>query len=186
MAENRSEKVEIPIEGLDEANTVGGEEQEETIWEKASGEEEAAQEPVENQLEQLQRLQAEFLNYKRRVEKEKDEIGRYAKGNLILSILPVVDDFDRMIEHHANDETVTIESVRLIQQKLSKILLDEGLEPIECVGEEFDPECHEALGVQEVEEEQDHKVLEEWQKGYIYKDRLIRPSRVKVGKHTLK
>jgi len=134
--------------------------------------------------DQLKRLQAEFLNYKRRVEKEKDEIGSFSKGNLILSILPVVDDFERMIDHHENDDTVTIESIQLIYQKLSKTLKDEGLEPIESYGADFNPETHEALSVQEVDVDQDGKIVEEWQKGYLFKERLLRPSRVKVGKYT--
>lgn len=133
--------------------------------------------------DQLLRLQAEFLNYKRRVEKEKDEIGTISKGRLMQSILPVVDDFERFIDHHENDETVPVESVRLIYQKLIKTLRDEGLESLEAQGEDFDPEIHEAVGVEQVGPARDGKVLEQWQKGYRFKDRMIRPSRVKVGRH---
>jgi molecular chaperone GrpE len=173
--EKESMKIRIPIEGENEKGPLA--------------QVPAVPEPPERQTEesksadQLIRLQAEFLNYKRRVEKEKDEIGSFSKGNLVLSILPVVDDFERLIDHHAKDETVILESVRLIYQKLIKTLKDEGLEPIESSGEDFNPETHEALSVQEVDADQDGKVVGEWQKGYRFKDRLIRPSRVKVGKY---
>jgi len=176
--EKEKKKIEIQIEDDNAADVHEGSHE--------SLETSSNQEVETDYSEKLQRLQAEFLNYKRRVEKEKDEIGQFSKGNLILSILPVVDDIERMIDHHENDETVTVESVRLIYQKLIKILSDEGLESIDSEGADFDPECHEALGIAEVEKELDHKVLEEWQKGYRFKDRLIRPSRVQVGKYTPK
>lgn len=174
--EQENKKIKIPIE-----DGSGQDLQEESL--KPSGiQTEQIEEP--DCADQLKRLQAEFMNYKRRVEKEKDEIGQFSKGNLILSILPVVDDLERLIGHHKNDEMATIESVRLIYQKLVKTLKDEGLETIESTGADFNPECHEALSVEAVEENLDHKILEEWQKGYRFKDRLIRPSRVKVGKYT--
>jgi molecular chaperone GrpE len=132
--------------------------------------------------DQLQRLQAEFLNYKRRVEKEKEEIGSFARGNLIRAVLPVLDDLGRLIDHHGDDESVAVESVRFILQKFNKILTDEGLEVIESSGADFDPQIHEALSVETVPEEKDGKILEEWEKGYRYHGRLLRPSRVKVGK----
>ena len=174
--EKEKKKIEIPIE-TDQDQDV-----EEDLHEPSNSP--SSQEEEIDYADRLKRLQAEFLNYKRRVEKEKDEIGQFSKGNLVLSILPAVDDFERLIDHHENDDTVTVESIRLIYQKLIKALGDEGLQAIDSEGADFNPECHEALSVEEVREDQDNKVLEEWQKGYRFKDRLIRPSRVKVGKYT--
>jgi molecular chaperone GrpE len=172
---NGNERIEIPI-------TIGDEEnlRPEFVEENQASVHKVSHE--EEYRDQLQRLQAEFLNYKRRVEKEKDEIGSFARGNLIRAVLPVVDDLGRLIDHHGDDETVPVESVRLILQKFNKILADEGLETVESVDAEFDPESHEALDVKIVPEALDGKIIEEWQKGYRYKGRLLRPSRVKVGK----
>lgn len=173
--QHANHRFEIPISSDDE--TVLNPVAEDKVQDSRPDEVEA-----EIARDQLQRLQAEFLNYKRRVEKEKEEIGSYARGNLIRTILPVLDDLGRLIDHHGDDETVAVESVRLILQKFNKILIDEGLEVIESGDAEFDPAIHEALSVETVSVEKDGKILEEWEKGYRYHGRLLRPSRVKVGK----
>ncbi len=171
--QHTSQRIEIPISSDDE-----------TVLNPVSEEKLQDSRPEEGEIvrDQLQRLQAEFLNYKRRVEREKEEIGSYARGNLIREVLPVLDDLGRLIDHHGDDESVAVESVQLILQKFNKILTDEGLEPIEASDAEFDPEIHEALSVETVPVEKDGKILEEWEKGYRYHGRLLRPSRVKVGK----
>jgi molecular chaperone GrpE len=136
-----------------------------------------------NCLEQLKRLQAEFSNYKKRIEKEKDQFYSLAKGDMILKILPALDDFERMVAHHENHDTIQCEGIRLIVNKLKKILVDEGLEEIQPVGKRFDPDLHEAVGIEKTGEERENLVLEEWRKGYQYQGRLLRPSHVKVGKY---
>lgn len=133
-------------------------------------------------LEQLQRLQAEFSNYKKRVEKEKEGLYELAKGDLILKLLPVLDDFHRMIDHHEKHDQIECEGIQLIFNKMKKMFKDEGLEEIQSVGEPFDPDLHEAVGIEKTHEDQENRVLEEWQKGYRFQGRLLRPSRVKVGK----
>ncbi len=134
-------------------------------------------------LDQLQRLQAEFSNYKKRIEKERDQLYLLAKGDMILKILPVLDDFERMLAHHENRDPIQCESIKLIVNKLKKILGDEGLEEIQPVGKQFDPDLHEAVGVEQTDEKRENIVLEEWRKGYQYQGRLLRPSHVKVGKY---
>ena len=134
-------------------------------------------------VEQLQRLQAEFDNYRRRVDRERETMYAMAKADLIQKILPVVDDLERMLNHHQEGEHRT-EGVRLIYKNLTKILTEEGLEEVPSLGMPFNPDFHEAVGVEETDEEQDGMVVEEWQKGYRFGNRLLRPSRVKVGKHT--
>jgi len=134
--------------------------------------------------DQLQRLQAEFSNYKRRVEKERECDFKSAKSLIVQNLLPVLDDFERMVDHHENEMDCNLEGVQLIYQKLKKILLDEKLEEIVSVGHLFDPEYHEAVSVLETLPEKDGIVLEEWQKGYKFAGKLIRPSRVTVGKGT--
>ncbi len=134
-------------------------------------------------LEQLQRLQAEFSNYKKRTEKERDQLYLLAKGDMILKILPVLDDFERMFAHHENHDQIQCEGIKLIVNKLKKILAEEGLEEIQPVGKQFDPDLHEAVGIEHTDEKHENLVLEEWRKGYQYQGKLLRPSHVKVGKY---
>jgi molecular chaperone GrpE len=134
-------------------------------------------------LEQLQRLQAEFSNYKKRTEKERDQLYLLAKGDMISKILPVLDDFERMLAHHENHDQIQCEGIKLIVNKLKKILAAEGLEEIQPIGKPFDPDLHEAVGIEHTDEEHENLVLEEWRKGYQYQGKLLRPSHVKVGKY---
>jgi molecular chaperone GrpE len=133
-------------------------------------------------LEQLQRVQAEFANYKKRVQREMLESYDYAKGELICRLLPVMDDMERAIESLApnceNDEAA--KGVKLIYEKLKSTLEAEGVEPIECKGRAFDPNVHEAVMVTKVDEGEDSTVVKDFQKGYTYKGKLIRPSKVEV------
>ncbi|MBN2105567.1 nucleotide exchange factor GrpE [bacterium] len=140
-------------------------------------------EPKEIYVEQLQRLQAEFANYRRRTEKEKESLSTFIKGNFIAQLLPILDDLDLLVKHHEEDHQCPIEAIQLIIQKLKKILFDEGLESIDALDQTFNPDIHEAIAVEEVEEpKKDGVVLEEWQKGYQFHGSLLRPSRVKVAK----
>jgi molecular chaperone GrpE len=134
-------------------------------------------------LDHLQRLQAEFQNYRKRVDRERDQLHAYAQRGMILNLLPVMDDMERLLAHHP-DGIEDMEPVRLIYQKLLKVLTDSGVEPIAAKGEAFDPALHEAVGVEPVGEEMADRVIEEWQKGYRLGDNLLRPSRVKVGQFT--
>ncbi|MBN1351320.1 nucleotide exchange factor GrpE [candidate division KSB1 bacterium] len=140
-------------------------------------------------LEHLQRLQAEFTNYKKRVEREQAQFSQFIKSEFIKKLLPVLDDFQRFLLNHENDQNGTEERAelskgfKLIYEKLFTLLKEEGLTPLETVGREFDPNLHEALMMENTDDEtKDGKVLEEWEKGYMYKDNLLRVARVKVGK----
>lgn len=167
-------ETDIPVENLDARGEKENEKQEDT------------DKDAQDYLDHLKRLQAEFKNYKTRVEKERVALYDLAKSDLISKILPVIDDLDRMIEHHQEDKTCEVDAIQLIVQKFKKTLTDEGLEEIECEGQPFNPEIHEALGIAETEKEKDGIILQEWQKGYKYGDRLVRASRVQVGKYTEK
>ncbi len=127
-------------------------------------------------------MQSEFSNYKKRVDKEREELFSTAKGELVLKLLPVLDDLERMLNHYQKQGECNCDAVELIYQNLLKILTEEGLEKVRTVGKKFDPNFHEAVGVEEVNAEQEDLVLEEWQKGYRFGGKLLRPSRVKVGK----
>lgn len=168
------EGIEIPVD------VIKHDEDERDIAEEKR---EPSAEEVPNYLDQLQRLQAEFINYKKRVENEKLELSGYVKSLFMQNILPVVDDLERLVLHHEDEETCSLEAVQLIYKKFLKILADEGMENLNAEGTLFDPEIHEAVAVEEIDNpDDDGKVLAEWQKGYVLRGRLIRPSRVKVGK----
>lgn len=136
--------------------------------------------------EQFLRLRAEFANYKKRVEREQLELADYIKGEFIKKLLPILDDFKHMLEKsgdNANEKSV-LEGAKMIYDKFYQILRNEGLERIEALGKDFDPQIHEAMMMQKTDKpEEHHKVLSVFQDGYKLKDRLIRPSKVVVGMH---
>jgi molecular chaperone GrpE len=180
--EKQDEKSEmmIPVTGPDDGIEKESEKKSRPVSDEKANGSDADQ---TRYVEQLQRLQAEFDNYRRRVDRERETMYAMAKADLIQKILPVVDDLERMLNHHQEGEHRT-EGVRLIYKNLTKILTEEGLEEVPSLGMPFNPDVHEAVGVEETDEEQDGMVVEEWQKGYRFGNRLLRPSRVKVGKHT--
>jgi molecular chaperone GrpE len=137
----------------------------------------------ENYVEHLQRLQAEFNNYRKRIEREKANFYKIAKRDLIYNLISVLDDMERFRQHFNSENQNDLEGFNLIYQKIVKIFKEEGLEEISAVGERFDPEFHEAIGIEETEIEQDELIIEEWQKGYIFGNQVLRPSKVKVGKY---
>ena len=135
---------------------------------------------AETNLAGWQRAQADFVNFKRRSEQEKEEISKFANATLILNLLPILDDLERAftsIPSHLASLT-WVDGVRLIERKLQAILEIQGLSPIKTVGEPFDPTLHEAAMHVKGEE---GMVIEELQKGYKLHDRVIRPAMVVVG-----
>ncbi|MCD6115701.1 nucleotide exchange factor GrpE [bacterium] len=134
-------------------------------------------------IDRIKRLQAEFINYKKRVQREKDEISAWSEGELIKKLLPVIDDMERM-QMYAQDSfsDARTEGIGLIYKNMYKILQDEGLEEINDRDAEFNPEIHEAVSVEKTGKDKDGKVVEVWQKGYTFKGRLLRPGKVKVGR----
>lgn len=138
-------------------------------------------EKAEKYLASWQRAEADFSNYKRRAEQERNELGDSANSALILNLLLVLDDLERAFASlPAKSEGHTwVEGMRLIHRKLQGVLEAQGLAEIKAVGEAFDPSLHEAVGHQEGEE---GVVIGEVQKGYKLKDRVLRPTLAVVGK----
>jgi molecular chaperone GrpE len=135
---------------------------------------------VEANLAGWQRAQADFVNYKRRAEQEKEEISQFANSILILNLLPVLDDWERALASIPEDQADLgwVEGVRLIERKLRGTLEALGLSPIEALGQPFDPNLHEAAMQGKGEE---GIVVGELRKGYKFRDRVIRPTKVVVG-----
>ncbi len=127
-----------------------------------------------------QRSQADFANYKRRVEGELREIGCTSNANLVVNLLPVLDDLERALSSVPEDlaEVSWVDGIALIERKLRGTLESMGLSTIEAVGEPFDPNVHEAVMQAKGEE---GIVVQELEKGYKFHDRIIRPTKVVVG-----
>lgn len=136
---------------------------------------------IEDYLAQLQRLQADFENYKKRSEKEMREYVRYANEGLILKIIEVKEDLERAIEAGKSNEDLK-KGVKMIYEKLKDILEKEGLAEIPAEGEKFDPFCHEALMIENHEDYEDGTIIEELAKGYTLNSKVIKYSKVKVCK----
>lgn len=140
-------------------------------------------EKSEKYLANWQRAQADFVNYKRRAEQDKAEMLEFANSALILSLLPILDDMERAfasVPDHLRDCN-WVDGIKLIYNKFKAILEAQGLAEIRAKGEKFDPRLHEAVMRQKGEE---GIVIEEIQKGYKLKDRVIRPSMVIVGRES--
>ena len=137
-------------------------------------------EKAEGYLANWQRAQADFINYKRRSEQEKEEIGKFANALLMLNLLPVLDDLERAFDSIPPRlaKLTWVDGIRLIERKLQASLEAQGLSPIKALGEPFDPKLHEAAMHAKGKE---GIVIEELQKGYKLQDRVIRPAMVVVG-----
>ena len=138
---------------------------------------------LENYKDRLLRKAAEFENYKRRVENDQMNFLKYAAESLIIKLLPVIDDFERSLSHmnDAKDIESVKEGVKLVYDKLMKMLQDQGVKAIDAVGKPFDVHYHEAIMQRKAEGVEPHTVIEEFEKGYVYKDRVIRHTKVAVS-----
>lgn len=130
--------------------------------------------------DRLLRRQAEFENFRRRSERDRSEFLQYAGMELVDDLLPVLDDFARALKTETADRNYA-KGVELIYQRFFETLKKMGLEPIDCVGQKFDPHLHQAVDRVQTAEAEDQTILEEYQKGYNFKGKLLRPAMVKVA-----
>ncbi len=133
-------------------------------------------------LDRLARAQAEFDNARKRAIKEQQDFRDFATIDAIKQLLPIVDSFERALQSKAEGGDFR-GGVELIYKQLQDVLGKMGVRPIAGKGEQFDPHVHEAIEMVETSEAADHEVLEEWQRGYKYKERLLRPAMVKVARN---
>jgi molecular chaperone GrpE len=133
-------------------------------------------------LDRLARAQAEFDNARKRAAKEQQDFRDFATVDAIKSLLPVIDSFERALQ--ARSDAADFRSgVELIYKQLQDALAKLGVRPVAAKGEPFDPHFHEAIEMVETTDAADHEVLEELQRGYKFKDRLLRPAMVRVAKN---
>jgi len=174
------EEQEIVEETAEEAGTDA-----ETADENVASE--AQLEALKNEKEELEgrmlRLQAEFDNYKRRTLKEREADRKYKAQDMVQELLPVMDNFERALQVEVSEENKSIlEGIDMVYRQLKDVFTSQGVSVIETEGADFDPNVHHAVMQIEDDSVEANKVVEELQKGYLLKDRVIRPAMVKVNK----
>ncbi len=135
-------------------------------------------------LDRLARLQAEFENARKRALRDQQEYREYALSDAVNTLLPVLDSFDRALQGANTEGSEFRSGIELINKQFHDALTKLGLRAIPAKGEPFDPHLHQAIEMVDTDEVEDHHVLDELQKGYKFKDRLLRPSMVRVARNS--
>lgn len=184
----KNEKKEVNMEQNETLKTEGVEtlenQETETQVEESGGDEIATLKAETEALnDKYLRLNAEFQNYKRRVEKEKTDLLKYGSEKLMTELLPVIDNFSRALSMGAmeNADQKFIDGLSMIQKSLEEFMTKNGVKKIDAAGEAFDPQLHHAVMTEEREGCEPDTVIEILQEGYTLNDRVIRPSMVKVS-----
>ena len=166
--------------------------------ETETGDHEKAQEIVVDETERLTaelqdannkylRLYAEFENYKKRVSKDKEELIKYGNEKLLLELLPVIDHLEMALKHATNDASAgLVQGVEMTLKELKKTLQKFGLTEISADGQSFDPLIHHAMAQVERDDVDENTVIEEYRKGYMLNDKVIRAAMVAVSKKPIK
>lgn len=162
--EQINENMDAVIEELEQKNTI-------------------LQRELEDSKDRLLRKAAEFENYKRRTENDQMNLLKYAAESFIIKLLPVMDDFERSMQHidTAKDVEAVKKGINMVYDKFRKLLEEQGVIKIAAVGKPFDVNYHEAIMQKNVEDAKPHTVLDEIESGYTYKERVIRHSKVIVS-----
>ena len=182
-AENcEAEETEIPVEDGEEASQDDKKDSKSktSFFGKKKKEKDKFEQQIEDLTDRLKRNMAEFDNFRKRTEKEKSSMYIIGAKDIVEKILPVVDNFERGLAQAPEDDAFA-DGMKMIYKQLISTLNDLGVQPIEAVGKEFDPNFHNAVTHVEDEEAGENIVVEEFQKGYTYKDFVVRHSMVKVA-----
>lgn len=145
----------------------------------------AAKEEARKNWDLYLRGQAEMENFRKRMQREKQDTARFANETILREILPVVDNLERAVEHargNDSDTTGLFEGVEMTLGQFAKLMEKFGVSPIEAIGQPFDPACHEAMGQIISTEYPPNAIAQEFQKGYRLHDRLLRPALVMIAK----
>jgi molecular chaperone GrpE len=146
---------------------------------------EAAEKRAEEEHDNFLRTLADFNNFRRRSREEMDSARKFAIEDMVIRLLPIIDNFERAIKTAEETEEFDglHEGVLLILRQLNDLLVKEGVKPIQTEGMEFDPNIHEAVMREDTDEYPDNHIVAELQKGYTLGEKVIRASMVKVAKH---
>jgi len=142
---------------------------------------ERLKEELRREHEMYLRALADFDNYRKRVERERATAARKGTREIILSLLPVLDGFDRALEHLGGKPSPVTEGLLAIHRKLMALLEAQGVTPFNSVGETFNPELHEAIGSVQSDAHESGEITDEVQRGYRWGDEVLRPARVRVA-----
>ncbi len=142
-----------------------------------------AQQEAEANHDLYLRARADLDNFRRRAQKDKEELSKFANENLLRELLPVIDNLSRAVEHAGeSDSQSLLEGVNMTLDQFGKVLEKFGVEPVEALGQPFDPDRHEAMGQLETDEQPPNTVVQEMQRGYMLNQRLLRPALVMIAK----
>ena len=141
-----------------------------------------AQEAIAELNERIVRLTADFDNFRKRAQREKDEARQFANQGLLEKLLPVLDNFEMALTAVKDADPSLRDGVQMILDQLLGVLKESGVEPVDAMGQPFDPNLHEALSQEETTEVEEGTVVQQVQRGYKLNDRLVRPARVVVAK----
>jgi len=141
-----------------------------------------AKNELTEQKDKFVRLQAETDNFRKRLSREKEEFSQYANERLFKELLPIFDNFERALGDPSNDIKSLKEGLEMILKQFSSFLEKERVEPIEAIGEKFDPMIHEVLTSEESSEHEENTIISQFVKGYTINNRVIRPSQVVISK----
>ncbi len=178
MAED-TEAVEASAEAI--ASTEAMEENKKSIFKKKE-KKDKKDEQIEELSDRVKRQMAEFENFRKRTEKEKTQMYDMGARNIVEKVLPVIDNFERgLAAATENTDKAFVDGMDMIYKQLLSVLAEAGVNPIEAVGQEFDPNLHNAVMHVEDEEQGENIIIEEFQKGYLYRDTVVRHSMVKVA-----
>jgi molecular chaperone GrpE len=186
MGKRKNDEEKVKLEEEKELNEKRDKEEilDEKMEENAEYEKEDVveiEEEIDDTTKKLLRLQADFLNYKNRAEKEKTRIYTLVLEDTLLEMLPILDNFERaMSAEHDNGNFK--DGIEMIFNQLKNTLEKKGLVEIDALGKKFDPNIHHAVASEEKKEAESEMVIEVFQKGYMINDKVIRPSMVKVSK----
>lgn len=174
----KEEVTESILEETDEAIA-----QEETVDEEATGCE-TLQKEMDELNQRYLRLVADFDNFRKRTAQEKDELARYSVGKFITELLPMIDNFERALATVEKNEEVKnyLTGIEMVYKQLMETLTKEGLQVIQAEGEKFDPNMHEAIMQVDAEGVEEDTVVEDLRKGYIFKEKVLRPTMCKVSR----
>jgi molecular chaperone GrpE len=170
------DKEEEEIKATDEEDIA----EDEVKDEEPDKESDKVNQQIEDLNNKLMRLQADFINYKNRVEREKKNVYSYALEDIFSQLLPVLDNFERALNSMEKDNSY-YEGVKMIYDQMLDVLKKNGLKEIDCLDKPFDPNFHHAV-ISEDSDKEEGTILEVFQKGYMLNDKVIRPSMVKVAK----
>ncbi len=176
--ENKKENVDELKE--DEKETGASNETNESVSEETNSEEDSSAAEIESLNNRLLRLQADFLNYKARTEKEKMSTYNSAVSDLLLDLLPVVDNLERALEADSSESHTYKEGVQMVYNQLMGILDKKGLKEVEALHKPFDHNVHYGVAFEESDEYEDGTVIDVLQKGYTVNERCIRPAMVRI------